>query len=439
MKRIFPLVLALVLSLGLCVPVLAADFSDVPADHWAYSAIQAAAEKGITSGYSDGTFQPSAPVTNIQFMVMLSRAFYGEDVATWTASPAASKNKWWWPNWYALFNRGLLTGNKIFISRSILSEQGSITRQNMAWLLAAVLKDKGGSATEEQKAEAQVQIADYASIPAEYQDAVKTAFALGLITGFSDGTFGGGKTMNRAQGCIVIDRLAQYVGDGSGTVSAVPVSDDLVNVPDTPNSIPADQSPSTSTENEAPTLRDGSAVTEANALKIIEQIKQVYPNGTTWDSNTARNAYIEIGGHALGGLSGATAKVGNSYRVTGGGAVSMTCGCGGFASLVSDAIFGGDSTGGDNFSSRKLNSVADIRPGDIIIQLNADGNAMHMFAAASSVKSSKVMNGVTAYCIARYDGNMNGKTVSYSESSYIFDTAYNSSGMYFEAWTRYPA
>lgn len=431
MKRLVSLVLALALCASLTIPALAADFSDVPADHWAYSAIQTAAEKGITSGYSDGTFQPSAPVTNIQFMVMLSRAFYGEDVATWTASPAASKNEWWWPNWYALFNRGLLTGNKIFISRSILGEQGSITRQNMAWLLAAVLKDKGGSATEEQKAEAQVQIADYASIPAEYQDAVKTAFALGLITGFSDGTFGGGKTMNRAQGCIVIDRLAQYVGDGSGTVSAAPVSDDLADVPNSPKDTPADQSPSTSTENEALTLRDGSAVTEANALKIIEQIKQVYPSGTTWNDSSRRESNVLIAGRELGSPSKATTNLGQTYGA------NMSYGCGGFAGLVSDAIFGGSTTGGENFPARKLNSVADVRPGDFIIMLNANGVAQHILTAATSVKSNKVVNGVTAYEISRYDGN-NGEQVKYTPSAYIFDTAYNSSGMYFEAWTRYP-
>jgi hypothetical protein len=47
-------------------------FSDVPADYWAYSYIETAAAHGAISGYSDGTFQPSAAVTRAQIAKMIT-------------------------------------------------------------------------------------------------------------------------------------------------------------------------------------------------------------------------------------------------------------------------------------------------------------------------------------------------------------------------------
>jgi len=43
-------------------------------NHWAESSIREAAAKGIVQGYSDGRFEPDAPVTRAEFTVMLARA-----------------------------------------------------------------------------------------------------------------------------------------------------------------------------------------------------------------------------------------------------------------------------------------------------------------------------------------------------------------------------
>lgn len=49
-------------------------FKDVPAGHWASSAIQTAVSKGYVSGYPDGTFKPDRNVTRAEFMRMLADA-----------------------------------------------------------------------------------------------------------------------------------------------------------------------------------------------------------------------------------------------------------------------------------------------------------------------------------------------------------------------------
>ncbi|MFS1517132.1 S-layer homology domain-containing protein [Bacillus sp. SCS-151] len=51
----------------------AADFKDVPADHWAYKEISALAANGVTTGYEDQTFKPNNYVTRAQFSAFLYR------------------------------------------------------------------------------------------------------------------------------------------------------------------------------------------------------------------------------------------------------------------------------------------------------------------------------------------------------------------------------
>lgn len=62
-----------------------------------------------------------------------------------------------------------------------------------------------------QQTAVQSSIKDWSSIPDSYQTAVSVCYALGLLNGQSDGTFGGNNSMNRAQACVVIDRLNQYL------------------------------------------------------------------------------------------------------------------------------------------------------------------------------------------------------------------------------------
>ena len=50
-------------------------FPDVPPDHEAYEAIEWAAEVGVTTGYTDGTFKPELPLSKRHAVVFLER-FY---------------------------------------------------------------------------------------------------------------------------------------------------------------------------------------------------------------------------------------------------------------------------------------------------------------------------------------------------------------------------
>ena len=212
MKKLLSLLLALALCAALAVPALAAEFSDVPAGHSFHAAIADCSAKGIVGGYSDGTFRPGNTVTRAQFCVMLSRAFYAGDVEKYS-SPIYIQLAPFWVNYQAMEAHQALSGASFAneIENTPAMNQG-ISRYDMAQLMTNIMTGQGFSAGEAEKAASAARIADYAGIPAQYKEAVSNVYALGIIGGYSDGTFGGTVTMNRGQAAVVIHRMAQYMG-----------------------------------------------------------------------------------------------------------------------------------------------------------------------------------------------------------------------------------
>ena len=49
-------------------------FPDVAPGYWAFQAIEALAAAGITTGFPDGEFKPTNPVTRAQMATFLARA-----------------------------------------------------------------------------------------------------------------------------------------------------------------------------------------------------------------------------------------------------------------------------------------------------------------------------------------------------------------------------
>lgn len=77
LKRISALAISLIMVLSCSVTsVVFADsaMSDVPQDHTHYSAIADLVEKGIITGYEDGTFKPEGNITRAEFCAIVARA-----------------------------------------------------------------------------------------------------------------------------------------------------------------------------------------------------------------------------------------------------------------------------------------------------------------------------------------------------------------------------
>jgi len=353
MKRILSLVLALILCTSLAVPALAADFSDVPPSHNFYPAVADCSSKGIAGGYPDGTFRPSATVTRSNFCVMLSRAFYPSDITRYTNDFTTSFGSFY-PNYLALANNGIWNNvsfdeEYIYTSDFAASMNLGISRYDMAQLMTNIMNARGFAAGEAEKNAAASKITDYSSIPGQYRDAVANVYALGVIGGYSDGSFNGGGIMNRGQAAAVIYRMTQAV-----PVEAPAPETPAVPAPETPEA-PAPETPSTSA---AGTLTNGKPITVENVTELMNELRAQYPSKT--DAGTYSGGPMTI------------RKIINTYTFTGNsGTTSTSAGCGGWAARVFDYIFD------KNVTFRQV-GYDEARVGDLLINVNSQGYATHL-------------------------------------------------------------
>ena len=72
-KRIVSILLVMAVISIFSISVFAKDFSDVKSGKWYYTPIMYCQERGIVSGYTNGTFKPNNNITRAEFCVMLNK------------------------------------------------------------------------------------------------------------------------------------------------------------------------------------------------------------------------------------------------------------------------------------------------------------------------------------------------------------------------------
>jgi len=75
-KRLLKVAITSALTVAFAVPAFAAanPFSDVPAKHWAYDAVNKLAQAGIVDGYGDGTFRGDKTMTRYEMAQIVAKA-----------------------------------------------------------------------------------------------------------------------------------------------------------------------------------------------------------------------------------------------------------------------------------------------------------------------------------------------------------------------------
>ncbi|MGG1292664.1 S-layer homology domain-containing protein [Bacillus smithii] len=198
-KKNFAGALAFAALLAGAIPAFAADsdFRDVPKSSYAYSAIVELAERGVVSGYSDGTFHPNETVTRGQFAGMIARAFN---------LPKGSSHFKDVPKSKALYEEiskaadaGIIkgTGGNFYPDRPV-------TRADMAVMLDRAMNLKGNF-----KEEGNLKFKD--NVPAYALESVKRMVSYGVIQGKTNGTFAPGEYADRASSSVLVGRALQVI------------------------------------------------------------------------------------------------------------------------------------------------------------------------------------------------------------------------------------
>ncbi|MFF2797070.1 S-layer homology domain-containing protein [Lysinibacillus xylanilyticus] len=192
-------------------PVTKTTFKDVPKSHWAYESIKQVAEKGLVTGYKDGTYKPSAKVTRAEFAMFLSRVFDSSERTTASFSDVSNTH---WAN--EAIQEGLALG---FIkvedfSNNKFDPNKPMTRGEMSRWLA-----NGLAYTNPEYAKAIEEMADSSltiiPIPEFYGGGVNkkdlpyigVALGTGLLSGYEDFKFKPNGNTTRAEVATILIRF----------------------------------------------------------------------------------------------------------------------------------------------------------------------------------------------------------------------------------------
>ena len=213
-NRILSFLLASVMAVSMVIPVQAADtFRDVPKNFWAYTAIEELAAKGIISGTGNGNFSPDDYVTMAQFISMLMRLFYEEELE----KDHKSYNRWYEKAMQQAVNKGLLYHVDAEDAYRIGTEtkkknaaNSPVFREEMAVMAYNYLKKNAALPTEDTlRNETAAKIPDLGNDTTVFEQfAIASVYEMGCLSGVDKkGTFGGDLLMTRAQACVVLTHM----------------------------------------------------------------------------------------------------------------------------------------------------------------------------------------------------------------------------------------
>ena len=182
--------------------VKSGSFRDVTRGHWAFASVERAAELGLVTGYSDGTFRPDTPVTRAQFVLMLWR-MCGKPAATKAASFADASADWYQDALSWAVEKGYVNG----LSDTRFGPDAPITRQQA---MAILFRLNGGQSGTELTLTGiyEQTFADSTTIASWAKDATWWAVYHELVSGVGGSRIAPEANASRAQIAAILLRYA---------------------------------------------------------------------------------------------------------------------------------------------------------------------------------------------------------------------------------------
>jgi 2',3'-cyclic-nucleotide 2'-phosphodiesterase len=175
------------------------SFSDVPATHWAFSAINDLAAKQIVTGKSDTIFDPNTNVSRAEFATLLVKALKltAKNKSTFSDVPATA----WYADAVAAANEnGLVNG----VAPGLFAPNDTITREQMAVMASSALKLKAGKAI---IATSDIKFTDDSGISAWAKAGVTVTVDRGVMSGRGAGKFVPKASTTRAEAAKAVHTL----------------------------------------------------------------------------------------------------------------------------------------------------------------------------------------------------------------------------------------
>lgn len=215
-KRVVSLMLALAMASSMMTFASATELKDVPGS-WCEEYVTDLVDRGIVSGYSDGTYRAGTPVTRgaIAKMVFLSMQDAGSTIEEFTSNDPFTDMKG------NLFEKYVVPLTQVGVI--VPSEFGnkysagtSMSRLDTAKMLVRVYLH--AHPDESLPENAALNFTDANQISAENAPYVAFAVEKGIINGYGDGSFKPSNSINRGTAAAMISRFLDQVGTITDTV-----------------------------------------------------------------------------------------------------------------------------------------------------------------------------------------------------------------------------
>lgn len=217
-KKVGKMTLSMALAAALAfapAQAFAAPATDI-SGHWAEKVITQWQEKGLISGYEDGTFKPDNSVTRAEFVIMLNKALGFTQKGNVTFSDV-SANAWYYDAVAIAVEAGYCAGYE----DGTFKPNATITRAEAAVMIAKAKELTANT-------EAADKFTDASRIPVWAKGSVGAVSAAGFMTGRTDGTFDATNTITRAEAVSSLDRTMEKEETDEEAKDIVVTEDDTV-------------------------------------------------------------------------------------------------------------------------------------------------------------------------------------------------------------------
>lgn len=243
MKKVLKGIIASTAALSISATAFGATFSDVEgtAYNWAAPYVEDMAEKGLISGYEDGTFKPANTVSKIEAISLFARAMGSRSainksaleyaLAKYSDTIATYGLKFGQEDVAFMLYRGVLTAEEAAAYLNGDTKNQPMLRHEATTIIT---KAMGGEAEAKKNLLLDLSYTDVSEIPSAAKKYVYYVTEKGIISGTDDGAFSPNGEVLRSQIAVMLSKTVDVMNSSYNEVkvSAINTADMTITVAD---------------------------------------------------------------------------------------------------------------------------------------------------------------------------------------------------------------
>lgn len=217
-KKIITSVAAFTMLVTMMAPsayaIPAKPFSDTGTDHWGFRDIIKMNARSVVSGYTDGTFQPNKPVSQVEAVIMAVHNMEVEDALS--QIDINQELPFTVPLWAEEGNkRELLYAVEKGLIVPSENNFNASANASRAWVTQLIVRMADKESEALQYSDQTVPVDDGSSIPAWAAPYINVALKYNMASGYPDDTFRPNQNVTRAEMVSLLSRSEQFLNLGA--------------------------------------------------------------------------------------------------------------------------------------------------------------------------------------------------------------------------------